>query len=208
MRGIQKKAPPSGLAQLARQGATWDQVDGPTKQEIRERLTAEQGFLCAFCMCRIAPTAQELKVAHRVPRTVNPALSLAWQNLLAACLGGEGAPWDQQTCDTRQADTQLSLDPTQPGFEHKIRYLADGKVTADDAQISYELDQTLNLNLPRLKRNRKETLAAFLSALKRKKPEGTWSADWLQGSLKQSCSGQQLPEYLGIVEHFVRKRQK
>lgn len=165
MRTIHKGAEPPSLTQhrLAAH-ASYDNY--PDKDTLRQHLVREQRGLCCYCLSRIRPTADALKVEHWRSQETFPNEQLNYRNLLGACLGGEGQPSDQQHCDTKKGSRLLSRNPADPDHqvETLIRYCADGRVLSADTEWNGELEEVLNLNAPFLKNNRKATLDAFQGA--------------------------------------------
>jgi len=120
MQRITKGTEPAFLARYRQQpDANWDRdVRGDEKQEARELLCKEQGYLCCFCQGRIKPNDAQMKVAHFVPQTVDRSLMFNWNNLLGACKGGE--KYKEKTkkedlhCDTKQGSRRLDARLTPP----------------------------------------------------------------------------------------------
>jgi uncharacterized protein (TIGR02646 family) len=87
------------------------------KNELRQSLLKEQGYICCFCMKSIDDNNETTKIAHIFPQ--NPTLEedkekvkkenldLYYKNMLAACDGGSGKPSHLQHCDTKQGNTIL-----------------------------------------------------------------------------------------------------
>lgn len=159
MRTIVKGPEPPDL-RAHRETAHGDYDNYRGKDGLREALVAEQRGLCCYCMGRIRATRDGMKIEHWRSRTRYPKKQLDYANLLGACLGGEGGRPKDQHCDTRKADSDLLWNPADP--EARIRYGRDGSVRADDGKFNKQLDSVLNLNLPRLKNNRKSVLNAML----------------------------------------------
>ncbi|HEX2571598.1 MAG TPA: hypothetical protein VH877_18705, partial [Polyangia bacterium] len=105
-------------------------------------------------------------------------------------------------------NSPLSIDPTDPRIEQLIRYDANGSIVCDDPGKQRDLDKVLNLNLPFLCRNRKAVLTSFIESETRRS-HGTWSDDALAQRLQelQTPVDGQLPEYLGVIIAWIRKRQ-
>ena len=93
-----------------------------------------------------------------------PDEQLNYRNLLGACLGGNGQPPHLQHCDTRKGGSDIQWNPADAAHhvDTRVRYEVDGSIHADDAGINGQLDQVLNLNLPKLKNNRKSVYDAVL----------------------------------------------
>ena len=163
MRTIVKGPEPPDL-RAHRETAYGDYDNYQGKDGLREVLVAEQRGLCCYCMGRIRAARGEMKIEHWRSRTGYPGEQLDYTNLLGACLGGEGGHRRDQHCDTRKADRDLLWNPADPDHrvEARIWYGTDGSVRADDEEFDKQLQSVLNLNLPRLKNNRKSVLKAML----------------------------------------------
>jgi len=192
--------------------ATYAGLPQDVKEALRERLVREQGFLCCYCMQRIEPEAEGMKIEHWASQS-NPSThhrELEWKNLLGACKGGECSPQRQQHCDTHKGDTPITLNPTEEGCERFVHFLGDGTIRSDDSAINEDLDRTLNLNQARLKNNRKAVLDAFLQAMRRKYPPGaTWTDTAMRRELeglRQPDANSRLTEYCQVPVYWLMKR--
>ena len=163
MRAIAKgREPPSLTAH--RQAPHGDYDNYQDKDALRETLVSEQQGLCCYCMGRIRPGANEMKIEHWRCQAHYPNEQLSYRNLLGACPGGEGKPFSSQHCDTRKGDTDLLRNPADPAhaIEAWVRYDPDGTIRSHDATFDDQLNRVLNLNLAFLKNNRKGVLDAVL----------------------------------------------
>jgi len=207
MRAIQKRAEPRSLTKYrATIHADFDNYQ--RKDELRESLSAEQGAVCCYCMQRIRPTVDGMKIEHWHCQTDFPDEQLDYRNLLGACLGGQGKPPNLQHCDTRKGDQHLSRNPANPAhqIESLIAFLADGTVESSDTWLNVELSSVLNLNLAMLKRNRKAALDFFKQSLDGR---GTLSKAELQREFAKWSSignGGRLEEYCQVVVYWIKKR--
>lgn len=179
MKFIEKKHEPETLARYRRE--MYASYDGfGEKDELRQILAEEQGYLCCYCMGRIEPHPQRMKIEHHVPQSLDSSRALDYRNLLGACKGGEGERLEMQHCDTRKADQTLHIDPTDRSCEQKIRYnLGSGEVYSNDVTVQHDLDSILNLNLPRLVRNRRNVLNDALAEMEQRHP-GTWTVAFIE----------------------------
>ncbi len=211
MRSIRKGAEPSCLTKVRQQaGATYDSLYDLCKEEVRLALCGEQGFLCCYCMQRIEPTLQRMKIEHFVPQTASDdhALDLAWHNLFGACLGNEGKPRVAQHCDSRKADARLSFSPADPQLKEKLHFLADGTLEAPDhPAIQQDIDNILNLNCAQLQNNRRAAVDAFRIVLERKRSR-SWPSDYLSRKIAdiQSPKNGRLPEYVQVLVYWLEKQ--
>lgn len=218
MREIRKGHEPVGLTQhRCDPGATFKGLPSSTKESIQKQLLKEQGHICAYCMKRI--NKQQMKVEHWHCQDKYPDEQLDYQNMLGACLGHEGEPYSQQTCDTRKGNQRLKYNPADPSrcIESRTHFLGNGKIQSDeieddvDGQISFDrqLNEVLNLNHPRLVKNRMLVWNAVHDALAHK-PGSRTSAE-IQKLLDQwnrpNQQGQ-LREYCAVAVYYLRKRLK
>lgn len=213
MRAIQKDAEPQSLAQHRASSsgdyvADYDNYKG--MDDLRKSLVAEQGGICCYCMQRIRPNAQEMKVEHWACQTKNPTMQLVYSNLLGACPGGVGMPGRLQHCDTKKGDADLSRNPANPAhqIESFILCPASGRIESDDARLQKEIDEVLNLNLPLLVRNRKAVLDGFIAAQRKRK--GSFTPEFLRRLINQwnGAPGELRNEYCFVVVYWLRKKLK
>ena len=113
-----------------------------------------------------------MKIEHWKPRQRFPEGALKYRNLLAACRGGEGEPQTNQHCDTRKGDAEIRWNPAEPThrIEERVRYRANGCISSEDEEFDRHLNETLNLNLPRLMNSRKRRLDAVVEGFRRRSP--------------------------------------
>ncbi|PZO41168.1 MAG: TIGR02646 family protein [Pseudanabaena frigida] len=180
MKKIIKQSEPRSLVehrikQRANENANYDNY--PDKDKLRESLLKEQGYLCCYCMSRITLDLERMKIEHWKPYTKYESLRLDYQNLLGVCKGNEGARPSKQHCDTKKGDSELTINPIEgdKNCENLIRYRPDGKIYSDDVSINRDLNETLNLNLDFLKKNRKAALDVVIRKLDEKFPNKTWA---------------------------------
>ncbi len=140
--------------------------------ELRQALVDEQKGLCCYCMARIEPGRNTMKVEHWQCQAHHDAEQLNYRNLLGACLGGHGQAGEKQHCDTKKGDLGLRWNPANPAhrIESRIRYELDGSIRSDDSIFNEQLDSVLNLNLAFIRNNRKGILTALLQWWHAEKP--------------------------------------
>ena len=211
MKAIQKQSEPQSLAQH-RASSSVDYVadydNYQNKDDLRQSLVAEQGGICCYCMQRIRPNADDMKIEHWRCQQDFSGEQLDYANLLGACCGGEGQPPVRQHCDTRKGDQPLSKNPANPAhhIEQFIRFLGDGTVESDDATLNDELNNVLNLNLSQLQRNRKSVLDSFVKSVSGR--QGVFRRELLERWITEWCGddGQQRREYCLVVVYWLRKK--
>ena len=163
MRAITKGHEPVNLI-AHRKTPHSDYENYASKDKLRNALVAEQCGLCCYCMGRIRPDPAFMKIEHWRSQAHYPDEQLKYRNLLGACLGEHRQPARLQHCDTRKKDRNLEWNPANPAhhIETRIRYELDGSIHAYEADFDGQLNDVLNLNLPKLKNNRKGILDAVL----------------------------------------------
>lgn len=204
MRTIQKGREPATLTQHRQQPHS-DYDNYADKATLRQALVTEQHGLCCYCQSRIRATPEGMKIEHWQCQADHPERQLNFGNLHGACLGGQGRPEREQHCDTRKGNDGLCFsvcDPAHP-IEHKVRFLGDGTIKADDVAIEEALNEALNLNLPLLVSNRKAVLAAFQQRLQagRRVDPARELPKW------DGSEPGDLPEFAQVVVYWLRKRQ-
>ena len=157
MRPIDKGIEPPSLIKH-RKSKHADFGNYPDKAQLREALVFEQGGLCCYCIGRIPDKQGQMKIEHWRCIAHYPQSQLIYQNLLAACKGGEGKPYRKQHCDTRKADQDLQFNPADSDHHDKLRitYRSNGKIQSDDPKFDRQLNEILNLNYYHIEINRKE----------------------------------------------------
>ena len=168
MRTIVKGAEPASLTQHRRMLHS-DYDNYADKNALRAALVTEQRGLCCYCMSRIRNESDKMKIEHWHCQANYPGERLVYQNLLGACLGGEGQQHSLQHCDTRKGDRDLLWNPADRDhhIQDRINYGADGTIKSDNPEFNRQLNEVLNLNLPWLKNNRKGVVDAILEWLRR-----------------------------------------
>ena len=212
MRTIRKSSEPVSLTQHRANRSedfTPDYDNYAKKDDLRQSLCAEQRGLCCYCMRRIKPDAEHMKIEHCLSQSQYEDRQLDYSNLLGACMGGAGNPPASQHCDTRKGNRDLSFNPADPAvqIEHRLSYRpSDGSIASSDPTIDSELNTILNLNVAFLRENRKAVLDAFLATLGRRsltrEQVRKHIADW------NGENGGSLREYCQVVIYWLQKKQK
>ncbi|GHU56568.1 hypothetical protein FACS189411_07540 [Bacteroidia bacterium] len=168
MKQITKLNEPHSLTEhRAQPYSTFDNLPLSAKQDLRENLLNEQGYICCYCTKRIPEKidadgniSDDMKIEHYQCQTQHPELQLSYSNLLGACMGNKGKPQNLQTCDTRKGNnTTLTISPLNiQNCESLFKYSANGEISSvnNDTEINRQLKEVLNLNMQTLKDNRKQ----------------------------------------------------
>lgn len=183
-------------------------------EDLKNALLAEQGYVCAYCMRRI-PTPDpnidaQARVGHIKPRSKYPHLQLNYNNLVICCPGNID---NQPHCDHSKGNELISFDLFSHQMEDSITYSKfDGAIVSSNELWDKEINQVLNLNHPKLKFNRRETLNGVISILNNKRNKSSvWPIHSMLGELNRwqnpDSSGNRLA-FAGIVIAFLKKKLK
>ncbi len=207
MRPIAKRSEPSSLT-LHRCTAHANYDNFLAKDVLRTQLVAEQRGLCCYCMSRIVADPERMKIEHWHCQENYPREELDYGNLLGSCLGGQGQPLEQQTCDSRKGMRELSRNPADPNLpvDRDMHYDGSGRIRSDDSQWDSEINDVLNLNKRFLMNNRKGALDAFTQGLNRR---GQLSRSTIERMLRE-WNGEdgrtRLEPFSHVVVYWLRKR--
>jgi uncharacterized protein (TIGR02646 family) len=202
MKKIIKQSEPKSLVEhRLKTNADYDNYS--KKDDLRKSLLKEQGFICCYCMNRIS--LDGMKIEHWKSQSKYTCLQLDYQNLLGACQGGEGARPQNQHCDTKKAENEITINPANKykNCENLISYRPDGTIYSTDEAINHDLNETLNLNLVFLKRNRNDALFKILDELKKKFPDSTWTENTLQKAIGDLNNKSENGSYKGYCHYAI-----
>ena len=213
---IRKRPEPSSLTHFRSMGGKkFDDLDAKTKDEVRESLLLEQGYICAYCMKRIGRDRDEegrcndVKIEHVVPRSETSRskrtemMELDYGNLVAVC---KGATNGIMHCDTSKGNTLISLHPCNEDVECSVKYgLKDGTISSTNNAWNKDLNDEgkLNLNHPTLKLNRVAALNGLQKALNK---TGKWSRSGLERWVERLDEDTVKVEYVGIMKYYLKKK--
>jgi uncharacterized protein (TIGR02646 family) len=207
---IVKRAEPTSLLQhRLTPGATYDNKPAAVTQAMREALVTEQGALCCYCMSRIRPTADGMKIEHLRAQTTHEGLQLDWPNLLGACKGAEGSPVAEQHCDTHKGDRPIRIDPTKPQAERVMKYLATGRAEAAPP-FDTDVEETLNLNAAVLVNNRRKTVDLVLHLLRREHGGAAWTSAQVEDAIAHWTTARagEFKEYCQVAVYWLRRHRR
>lgn len=204
MRTIRKRPEPATLAEH-RCTPFADYDNYADKESLRQALVKEQRGLCCYCLSRIRPHADHMKIEHWHCRERYPREQLDYANLLGACLGNTGR---EQHCDTRKASHDLSRNPARPEHrvEESVRFMGDGRIGSNDPRFERELDEVLNLNAAFLRNNRKAVLDAFKEALNGRGPLARSALETELRKWNGELHDHDLEPFCQVVVYWLRKR--
>lgn len=150
------------------------------KDELRVALVKEQRGICCYCMGRVYPVHDKMKIEHFLSYSGHPDLRLVYSNLFAACLGNMTATAEEH-CDTHKKSKEFHFHLCTSGNIHAdIKYKSNGVIFSSEETLNEEIggkyDEAnskfipgvLNLNMSELIKARKSTLDGFIEGYMRR----------------------------------------
>ena len=180
------------------------------KIKIRESVCIEQGYLCAYCMCRI--TVSNTINEHWIPQS-DPDMSkqLDYSNIIGSCSGNKDEhivdPTDEIRCDHNKKAEYIKFNPADPQHDMNtlIYYQSDGTIKSTDSYFDDQLNDILNLNYSKLRRDRKDVLDEYLSVFNFEMIE---DSDYINQDIihwQSKDSKGRLEEYCGVITSYLRE---
>ena len=209
---INKGSEPMMLrAHKSKPHSNYNNLDKDTLDSIRDSLLNEQGYICAYCMKRIEKS--NMKIEHYISQSFCNEKALDYSNMLGVCSGNMGSGGKNKTCDTHRSirNQTLTVSPLDQTSIAAITYSSNGEITSDDANIKYDISETLNLNHIYLKEGRKAVLNKSKQMLIDRMPKnGPWSKDKLLKIRNDflSLDKGELEEYVGVIIYCLDKKLK
>lgn len=175
---------------------------------VLNRLIQDQGYICAYCMCRIPEKGKKATIEHIDPQSAtSEEKALDYRNMLAVCSGNRDARNDKEkSCDAHRKNAPLIVNPLKPDTLSSIKYLSNGEITASDDAIKKDLCDTLNLNCSerRIPENRKAALTAYLRVFVAKHPTGDIKESCRRELEKYQQESPKMP-YIGIILDWLTR---
>lgn len=157
------------------------------KKDLRAFLLEEQGYLCAYCQCRVDLNTQSV-IEHVIEKNSAPQLTFDLNNLVVCCTGMRHDQRDKSTNDKREIKKNdhcdvhknyfyqsnnykpycLFISPTSTDCEKIMKMKKDGSIEATDQINSFQqntiiINDILNLNAPHLKLERRSSLSSSIN---------------------------------------------
>lgn len=208
---IKKQNEPRSLLEYKKQiGAHYNGF--PDKDELRESLMREQGYVCAYCMRRIPETrdlpsnVQPVTVEHWDAQSENDvALGLDYRNMFAVCAGNRGCgDNNRMTCDAHRGNTPLTVNPLKPDTLDGI-YYKNGCILSTNPEVQKDLHETLNLNGPVLVSCRQSVLNDYIkNAVKKNHKTGSLKI-FCERQMKLLLEANSKIPYSGIIIDWLKK---
>ena len=163
MRAIVKGAEPASLTQH-RQTPHSGYDNYTDKNPLRTALVTEQQGLCCYCMGRIQNEPGKMKVEHWHCQANYPGEQLVYRESVRHLPWEEGQPYKRQHCEYQEGESGLIMESGRSETScSDTAQLWNGRHDQVGPRVfDRQLNEVLNLNLPRLKNSRKGILDAIL----------------------------------------------
>lgn len=216
---IQKKLEPIELKTFREENPNASFNYGLTegvKPAIQKSLCEEQGFICAYCMKRIYPKSDRMRVEHFEEQENHKEKTLDYSNMLGVCTGLTSGLYH---CDNFRGkmgygnNAPLKYNPSsiEDFSKQEISYKSDGTIISSDKEFNEQLSTVLNLNNEILKENRKAIRNQVIKAIgiiaKNKAITKTQLGNILKEWTSKDIEGK-YKEYFGVAVEFIEKRLK
>ncbi len=161
------------------------EIDYPqySKQELRESLVREQGYLCCYCLAGITSEHPSAPIEHFLPKSIHRSLIFDYKNLHASCVGMVRNAKRSDSYKSKLLNCDASKGPYDPGdaaysivspleehCEALFVFGADGQIQAVEENgerdpRAKETIKVLNLDNENLRKMRLEAFFAFIFEL-------------------------------------------
>lgn len=207
------------------------------RDEIRLALYKEQHGLCAYCMGKIHPDSENMKIEHYVALSESKKQALDYQNYLGVCYGGEKGEKDGTRvlcCDAARKDVKLTINPWNKRQMEAIAYQRNGEIFVRNnlgldnqlvADMQKDIDDVLGLNGKRdskgrivsdtsskLIANRRGIYDSVSNQFQRWDKENCLTVEFLQDQIdkleKQLARDNEALPFIGVRLYFYKRKQK
>lgn len=142
----------------------YNHLVGALKQDVKEALMDEQGYICCYCERRIQNNNAHIE--HFRPQSDPETDSLDYSNMLCSCQRTlkKGAPRHCGNLKSYWYDEELLVSPLDPDCEERFLYHADGRIKAADRHdaSAWETIEHLGLGISKLNDLRAKAIEPFL----------------------------------------------
>ncbi len=141
----------------------WGELKNPQKDQLREILLREQGFIC--CYCNRGLQGILTKIEHFFPKQAGkyPEKMFDYDNLLIACHGGEKDPRPRfMYCDSAKGHKEPPpVSPLQADCESHFYFTTTGKIKGNNSDGLTTI-KLLNLDNPKLIELRQTAIDTYI----------------------------------------------
>ena len=219
---IKKNKEPQELTQYRKQpDASYENMHGaklnPEQSEqdvyhiVLDSLLREQGYLCAYCMCRIPKKRGNppCTIEHIIAQSDPNGDPLSYKNMVAVCSGNRNANDNaDKTCDARRGNKKLHVNPLDESTIKEIEYQSTGIIYSQNLEINTDLNDRLNLNCISLSlpETRKKVLDALKNDMAKKGLKNNSSfRERCQKQLQYYETQEKKKPYVGILIWWLKK---
>ncbi|WP_372521211.1 retron system putative HNH endonuclease [Mesoflavibacter sp.] len=213
---IVKGNQPNSMIAHKKSGGNYGNMPTATKNELRESLINEQGYVCCYCLKRIPENKADLhhtKIEHFKCQENYAVLDLEYTNLHLACKGNEGQSEKLQTCDTAKANKDIiSFSLIDNSLNGNIHYAKDGTVFSEQDNIEKEINEILQLNNDQnIKKTRASILKGVSESIRILQSKGRLTKNVLERELQywqDRNNNKHRPFYPVAVQYLEKKIEK
>ncbi len=184
--------------------------------ELKAVLCREQQNVCCYCQRSV----KGFRIEHSYPengpdKSKSVSLQLDYSNLFASCIDSQRRPPELQYCDVAKGNKVIREFIKECNCQHYFRYLSTGEIIPNgrfytlseytaaasslpkDEKDALDAIQTLNLNCPTLKEERKQCIDILLTLLNKKSEE-----EWEQ-TINSWLKTDTLPPYIELRIQYI-----
>jgi len=214
MKFIEKHSPPEKFTKYLEEtpGVSFETLDQEIKNELKQSLLIEQGYICCYCGKRIE-FDQYTILDHLACREEHRDRSLDYYNILASCDGGQNNRSGKNRtekklfprhCDDKKNNASIEITPLCPECERHFSYDDDGNIFGCSKQGEKTID-VLALDCITVKNGRYNAIDVY-RAIKEDLKEVENTRDfWLneiQIATNKDSGGKFLP-YCFFVRYYI-----
>ncbi len=220
MRFIRKGPEPSELARWKRESAglpdaaSFDAIDGPAKEQMRDQMMREQGHLCAYTMAPIRGP-DRCHIEHVQPQSHYPERATDYTNMVLCVPGASDGPCDFGAARKGNYDATDGnfVSPLHAACETRLRFKFSGEVALamNEDPAAERTIAVLVLNHPSLIRARSEAILLQGIGPRARRPISAAKARRLiETIVARDTAGRIQPYCIAVkqaAETFVRQRE-
>lgn len=136
-----------------------------SKAQLRSFLIKEQFYLCCYCNDLIKNEALSTKIEHFLPKGTYKAYTFNYDNLFAACNGGERMKPVELSCDSYKGERDPSvgsvISPLDSDIDIHFKYKESGEIVGL-TQKGIDTINFFNLDCKRLRIRRKTVIENYI----------------------------------------------
>lgn len=186
------------------------------KNEIRESISKEQHYLCAYCM-RPLPNTQSVIIEHWYPLSQARDTAIDYNNFLGSCNGiySDGQQV-RSCCDGNKAGRCITINPQKKWMMDCIKYESNGTIYFDApagldeeqrGAIDKDINQTLCLNgaESELTLHRKRVLSSCKKQLTKLQIQNRCNVANIKKLIQDIEKQEQYPAYAGVMLFYYKR---